>query len=54
MYEPFRHFVCSTLVKIRKLSPESKILFVSQETSADVVQESRGSGAVRLRRQPTL
>jgi len=53
-YEPFRRFVCSTLVKIRKLSPESKILFVSQGTSAGVVQETRGSGAVRLRRQPTL
>jgi CheY-like chemotaxis protein len=30
---------------IRKLSPESKILFVSQESSADVVQEALGTGA---------
>jgi DNA-binding NarL/FixJ family response regulator len=31
--------------RIRKLSPESKILFVSQETSADVVREALGLGA---------
>lgn len=31
--------------QIRKLSPESKILFVSQESSADVVQEALGTGA---------
>ena len=31
--------------RIRKLSPESKILFVSQETSTDVVQEALGVGA---------
>ena len=31
--------------RIRKLSPESKILFVSQESSADVVQEALGTGA---------
>jgi DNA-binding NarL/FixJ family response regulator len=31
--------------RIRKLSPESKILFVSQESSADVVQEAFGLGA---------
>src|SRR5271169_6297452 len=31
--------------RIRKLSPESKILFVSQESSADVVQEALGLGA---------
>jgi DNA-binding NarL/FixJ family response regulator len=31
--------------RIRKLSPESKILFVSQEASVDVVQEALGTGA---------
>jgi DNA-binding NarL/FixJ family response regulator len=31
--------------RIRELSPESKILFVSQESSADVVQEALGAGA---------
>jgi DNA-binding NarL/FixJ family response regulator len=31
--------------RIRKLSPKSKILFVSQESSADVVQETLGTGA---------
>ena len=31
--------------RIRKLSPESKILFVSQESSADVVQEALDTGA---------
>ena len=31
--------------RIRKLSPESKILFVSQESSADVVQEALNLGA---------
>jgi DNA-binding NarL/FixJ family response regulator len=31
--------------QIRKLSPESKILFVSQESSADVVQEVLALGA---------
>jgi DNA-binding NarL/FixJ family response regulator len=31
--------------QIRKLSPQSRILFVSQESSADVVQESLGTGA---------
>jgi len=31
--------------QIRKLSPESKILFVSQETSVDVVQEALATGA---------
>ncbi len=31
--------------RIRKLSPESKILFVSQESSADVVWEALGTGA---------
>jgi DNA-binding NarL/FixJ family response regulator len=31
--------------RIRKLSSESKILFVSQETSADVVQEALSTGA---------
>jgi DNA-binding NarL/FixJ family response regulator len=31
--------------RIRKLSPESKILFVSQECSADVVQEALAVGA---------
>jgi CheY-like chemotaxis protein len=31
--------------QIRKLSPNSKILFVSQESSADVVQEALGAGA---------
>jgi DNA-binding NarL/FixJ family response regulator len=32
--------------RIRKLAPESKILFLSQETSADVVQEALRSGAL--------
>jgi DNA-binding NarL/FixJ family response regulator len=32
--------------RIRKLSPESKILFVSQESSAEVVQEALTSGAL--------
>ena len=32
--------------RIRKLSPESKILFVSQESSADVVQEALRIGAL--------
>ncbi len=32
--------------RIRKLSPESKILFVSQESSADVVQEALCLGAL--------
>jgi DNA-binding NarL/FixJ family response regulator len=31
---------------IRKLSPESRILFVSQESSVDVVQEALRSGAL--------
>ena len=31
--------------RIRKLSPESKILFLSQESSADAVQEALGLGA---------
>ena len=31
--------------RIRKLSPESKILFVSQEPSADVVQKALSLGA---------
>jgi DNA-binding NarL/FixJ family response regulator len=31
--------------RIRKLSPESKILFVSQESSADVAREALGTGA---------
>jgi len=31
--------------QIRKLSPESKILFVSQESSSDVVQEALTIGA---------
>jgi DNA-binding NarL/FixJ family response regulator len=32
--------------RIRKLSPESKILFVSQQSSADIVQEALISGAL--------
>ena len=32
--------------RIRKVSPESKILFVSQESSADVVQEALSLGAL--------
>jgi DNA-binding NarL/FixJ family response regulator len=32
--------------RIRKLAPESKILFLSQESSADVLQEALGSGAL--------
>ena len=31
--------------RIRKFSPESKILFVSQESSPDVVREALGTGA---------
>jgi len=31
--------------QIRKLSPESKIVFLSQETSADVVMEALSTGA---------
>ena len=31
--------------QIRKLSPESKIIFVSQETSANVVEEALSTGA---------
>jgi CheY-like chemotaxis protein len=31
--------------QIRKLSPESKIVFVSQESNADVVQEALSTGA---------
>ena len=31
--------------RIQKLSPESKILFVSQESSVDVVREALGTGA---------
>ncbi len=31
--------------RIRKLSPESKILFLSQESSADAVREALGLGA---------
>jgi len=31
--------------QIRKLSPASKIIFASQESSADVVQEALSSGA---------
>jgi len=32
--------------RIRRLSPESKILFISQESSADVVQEALALGAL--------
>ncbi len=32
--------------KIRRLSPESKILFLSQESSAEVVEEAIGLGAL--------
>lgn len=32
--------------QIRKVAPESKIVFLSQETSADVVQEAIRSGAL--------
>jgi DNA-binding NarL/FixJ family response regulator len=32
--------------RIRKLAPESKIIFLSQESSADVVQEALSSGAL--------
>jgi DNA-binding NarL/FixJ family response regulator len=32
--------------RIRKLSPKSKILFLSQESSADIVQEALCSGAI--------
>jgi len=31
--------------QIRKLSPKSKMLFVSEESSADVVREALGTGA---------
>lgn len=31
--------------EIRRLAPESKIIFVSQESSADIVQEALGLGA---------
>jgi DNA-binding NarL/FixJ family response regulator len=32
--------------QIRKFSPESKIVFVSQESSADVIEEALSSGAM--------
>jgi DNA-binding NarL/FixJ family response regulator len=32
--------------RIRKVSPGSKILFVSQESSADAVREALGTGAL--------
>jgi DNA-binding NarL/FixJ family response regulator len=32
--------------QIRKLSPESKIIFVTQESSADIVEEALSSGAI--------
>jgi DNA-binding NarL/FixJ family response regulator len=32
--------------RIRKLSPESKIIFVTQESSADVIEEAMNSGAM--------
>ena len=32
--------------RIRQVSPESKIIFVSQESSSDVVQEALGTGAL--------
>jgi len=32
--------------QIRKLSPESKIVFVSQESSADVIEEALNSGGL--------
>jgi DNA-binding NarL/FixJ family response regulator len=32
--------------QIRKLTPESRIIFVSQESSADVVAETFGFGAL--------
>jgi DNA-binding NarL/FixJ family response regulator len=32
--------------RIRKLSPGSKILFISQESSADVIEEAFNSGAM--------
>jgi DNA-binding NarL/FixJ family response regulator len=32
--------------QIRKLSPQSKILFVSQESSPDVIEEAMNSGAL--------
>ena len=32
--------------RIRKLAPESKIIFLSQESDADVVQEALSSGAL--------
>jgi DNA-binding NarL/FixJ family response regulator len=35
--------------RIAKLSPESKILFVSQESSADIVREALNVGGQRLR-----
>jgi len=35
-----------TARRIRKLSPECKILFVTQESSTDVMQEALGLGAL--------
>jgi DNA-binding NarL/FixJ family response regulator len=32
--------------RIRKLAPQSKIVFVSQESSADVIEEALNSGAL--------
>jgi DNA-binding NarL/FixJ family response regulator len=32
--------------RIRTLSPQSRILFVSQESSADVIEEAMNSGAL--------
>jgi DNA-binding NarL/FixJ family response regulator len=32
--------------QIRKLAPQSKIVFVSQESSADVIEEAMNSGAL--------
>ncbi len=32
--------------RIRKLSPKSKLLFLSQESSADIVQQAFSSGAM--------
>jgi DNA-binding NarL/FixJ family response regulator len=44
--------------QIRKLSPESKIIFLSQESSADVIQEALSLGAwayvVKTRAQSDL
>jgi two-component system nitrate/nitrite response regulator NarL len=36
---------CNLARQIRKLVPESKIIFLSQESSAEVVQEAMGVGA---------